>query len=227
MNENNRQIIIFGNFNNLNAAEVFTKLANIRKRHNYQQAVAQNPNGITITTNGPSYFATFYSPDGKESAAFSTTQIVFQEDNCDINTYTNFIKRGFDFIEEAIKLLQLNVSRIACNGALCDSNAEHARNIYEKAFNHDGVFYKPKSDEWDFSVNDKTKENNIDCEINQIIRVIRGDDGILGPNGIINAPLIIVYDYNTSQNNTRPLTEKEIKAFPNLAISFRDKVKNI
>ena len=223
MNEKNRQFMIFGDFGGVVEKDIASELVDLKKKYDFQDGVAPDVNAVVpgVTASAVMRQA-FFSQDRNVVVVFGEKSIYMQSNLSNLSSYDESADKGLDILKSAISVFDLKVNRIACNGSVIGFEVDDPKEIYPKLFNADSFIYDDTSPEWDFSTNRQVFVDKLGCTVNQIVRFIRAGD-IVGSDGTMGGPLVMVYDCNTSPMADKIFDENEVDMFFEHAKEFRRK----
>ena len=233
MKERDRRIAIFGSFGIVDRATV----EEVKKINNKQEfLLSEYTTGITINTtfngNHPTQQQSnivvpmLKTEDNNMEVVFNENLIFVRENIARIEDYDSFRDIAINILVSIIDVAKIKPTRLACSGAFTDMIEARADEIFGKIFAN-GTLATIPSNEWELSVNDKKRNNELNCDINGVLSIVRGREVIGTEKNIPAGPIVVVYDYNTAPEtmpSERDFSAEDIRSFVSAASEFRKKI---
>ncbi len=226
MKEAKRQFVVFGNFNTISLNNI-NLLDDIKNQFGLQinalpDIISPNQMGIQ-----PVFFQSvpsvsirpvLQSEDKKTSIFFGSSRLHVEQLEQDVETYDEFFSIALNALNAIYNTYQIKINRIAINGQLLCFDKQDMEKAYSKYFKKSDL-YGESSNEWQFRINTNKKDEELDCEINQIISFSRNK--LFDKVGVLTDALQSAYDYNTKYGLNKLFTIKDIEIFNKKAYEFR------
>ncbi len=234
MLEQNRQIVLFGDFNAI-TFDAIDKLIDIKTKYGLHIQAAPDyniPNVIPQQNriNGPMVLPgslgviaqgrpVLQTSAGTLSIFLGSGRLHVEEINQAHESYDAFCDKAKDILKSILSAFDVKIVRVAMNGQLFDCDANIMNTLYANIFNQSKVILS-NSDEWQFRINNITTNKELQCDFNNIISMNRNIN--FDTSGKKQDVLSITYDINTRPGIDRLFSYDDIEVFCKQGNLFRD-----